>query len=148
MRYEVYSNLQATDDFSIVDFISEGKNGQIPKRIVFTATGRTGVYNLAFGDIDENGEIDDYCIINNGGRNKILATVVSVIKAYSERFPERFIFFRGSTTERTRLYRMAIGLNLEELCAEFNIYSYVNEEIRPFSRDIEVTAFLIKRKNV
>ncbi len=54
MRYEVYTTLRATDDFSIVDFISEGKNGQIPKRIVFTATEREGVYNLAFGDIDNN----------------------------------------------------------------------------------------------
>lgn len=148
MRYEVYTNLQITDDFSIIDFISEGKKGQIPKRISFTATEWTSVYNLAFGDIDENGEIDDYSVSDNGDRNKILATVVSVVKAYTERFPERFIIFRGSTIERTRLYRIAIGLNLGELSDEFNIYAYVNEEIIPFTRNINVTAFLVKRKIV
>lgn len=31
-------------------------------------------------------------------------------------------FFSGSTPERTRLYRMAISLNIEELEADFGIF--------------------------
>lgn len=81
-----------------------------------------GIYNLAFGDIIENGEIDDYCITDNGDRNKILATVFDVVNTYTARYPERMIYFRGSTIERTRLYRIAIGLNLEELSRVFDIY--------------------------
>ncbi|HET6253734.1 MAG TPA: hypothetical protein VFE32_06660 [Puia sp.] len=75
MKYEIYDQLEIADDFSIIDFISEGKNGRIPKRIEFTLTDVPGIVNLAFGDIDANGEINDYSISNNGDRNKILSTV-------------------------------------------------------------------------
>ena len=75
----MYSELKLTDDFSVIEFINIGKNGAIPKRIAFTATELENVYNLAFGDIDVNGEIDDITISDNGDRNKILATVVNVV---------------------------------------------------------------------
>jgi len=148
MKYEVYSELNFTDDFSVIDFLSIGKNGAIPKRITFTTTELEYVYNLAFGDIDENGEIDDYTISDNGDRNKILATVVNVIDDYTKKYPERWIFFRGSTKERTRLYRIAVGVNLEELSRKFDIYAFDQEEVKLFAKDMEINAFLIKRKNV
>lgn len=148
MKYEIYTQLQATDDFSIIDFISTGRRGPIPKRIVFTATESKGVYNLAFGDIDENGEIDDYGISDNGDRNKILATIASVVKMYTDIYPRRLIFFRGSTVERTRLYRMAISLNMEELSKQFQIYALVDKEFLAFRKNMRVEAFLIKRKIV
>jgi hypothetical protein len=148
MQYEVYTNRKSTDDFGITDFISVGKKGSIYKRVVFSATELEHIYNLAFGDIDENGEIDDSQISDNGDRNKVLATIMDIIKKYTEKHPSRLIFFKGSSHERTRLYRMAIGLNLEELKDLFNIYMYVNESIIPFSKDQQAEAFLIKRKIV
>ena len=33
MKYEVYSEVEISDDFSVFDFISTGKNGDILKRI-------------------------------------------------------------------------------------------------------------------
>ena len=146
MKYEAYYDLKYNADFSIIDFVSIGKNGIIPKRIYFTATDMENVYNLAFGDIDEHGEIDDYRISDNGDRNKILATVYSVIDDYTIKFPERLIIFSGSTKERTRLYRMAVGINLEELSRKFDIYAYLNNELVLFCKNMEVNAFLIKRK--
>jgi hypothetical protein len=146
MKYEIYTNVKIADDFSIVEFTSEGKKGSIPKRIVFSATEWNRVYNLAFGDVDEHGEIDDSNVSDNGDRNKVLATVAKVVTDYSARYPERLIIFRGSTHHRTRLYRIAISLNLEGLSSLFNIYSYAGQEIVPFAKDIEADAFLIKRK--
>src|SRR5688572_27711918 len=109
MKYEMYSKYKFNYDFSVIDFISIGKNGAIPKRITFTTTGLANVYNLAFGDIDENGDLDDCRISDNGDRNKILATVFHVVNVYTKKYPERWITFRGSTMERTRLYRIAVG---------------------------------------
>lgn len=148
MKYEVYTNRKSTDDYNVTVFISEGDKGNIAKRIVFSATELENVYNLAFGDIDENGELNDYNISDNGDRNKVLATIVDVIRTYTEKYPHRLIFFKGSTDQRTRLYRMAIGLNLEELSEQFDIYAYVNEEIVLFEQGLPVSAFLIKRKIV
>ena len=113
MKYEIYSDLDYTYDYSVVDFLSIGKKGAIPKRITFTGTELVNVYNLAFGDIDENGELDDYRISDNGDRNKILATVVKVVDNYTKKYPLRWVIFSGSTKERTRLYRIAVGINLE-----------------------------------
>lgn len=58
------------------------------------------------------------------------------------------IYIIGSTKERTRLYRMAIGVNLEELSQIFDIYAFTNEEWALFTKNMEIEAFLIKRKNV
>lgn len=146
MKYEFYENIQITDDFTVFNFVSEGKKGSIPKRVVFTETEWDNVYNLGFGDVDEDGEIDDLSVSDNGDRNKVLATVVLIAEIYIKRFPERWIFFRGSTMERTRLYRMAIGRNLQELSLEFDISVYVGEKILPFDIDLKINAFLIKRK--
>jgi hypothetical protein len=43
---------------------------------------------------------------------------------------------------------MAVGLNLDELSLQFEIYAYVNEVIVPFASNMEITAFLLKKKNV
>jgi len=66
MKYEVYTEIKITDDFSIFDFFSVGRKGLIPKRIEFMPTEISDIVNLAFGDIDESGEIDDYSISDNG----------------------------------------------------------------------------------
>jgi len=147
MKYEMYSQYEFTYDFSVIDFISIGKNGAIPKRIIFKRTELANVYNLAFGDIDENDEIDDYSISDNGDRNKILATVFHVVDVYTKKYPERLILFSGSTSERTRLYRMAVSINLEEVSKDFEIYAYVDEELKLFTKGMEINAFVIKILN-
>lgn len=107
------------------------------------------VYNLAFGDVNKDNEIDDFIISNNGDRNKILATLAIVIGLFIEKYPDRMVYFRGSTKERTRLYRMAVGLNLEELSEKFEIYAEIgdNGDFVPFCKGMIINAFLIKRKN-
>jgi len=125
-----------------------GKKGYIPKRIEFTITEIQDIANLAFGDIDENNEIDDYSITDNGDRNKVLATVAYAAEIYLNKYPERWIYFKGSTQERTRLYRMAIGLNLDELTLKFDIYAEQANGIIPFRKNIEVKGLLIRKKNV
>jgi len=107
-----------------------------------------GVYNLAFGDVDEDGEVDDYSVSDNGDRNKILATVVAAVLEYTKRYPQRYIYFQGSTVERTRLYRMAISLNYTTLAETFNIYSQTTDgtQFVMFDKKLAAKGFLIKRK--
>ena len=76
MKYQYYTAAYVADDLSIFEFISSGKHGHIRKRILFQPTDMQGVYNLAFGDLSPEGEIDDQTISNNGDRDKILATIV------------------------------------------------------------------------
>lgn len=150
MQYEFYSDLVIASDLRVFDFVSVGKYGSIQKRVAFIPTELPGVYNMAFGDTNDDGEIDDYSISDNGDRNKILATLAKIIELYTNTYPERWIYFRGSTKERTRLYRMAVGLNLEELSQKFEIYAEVNDsaDFLIFQRDMQINAFLVKRKIV
>jgi hypothetical protein len=147
MKHEAYDGIRVSDDFAMFDFTSQGTKGAIRKRILFEATESDKVYNLTLGDVDENGELDDSVVSNNGDRNKILATVVEALGNYTTKFPDRWIFFKGSTRGRTRLYRMVVGLHLEDLSNCFEINAIVNEEIVPFTKNMEISGFLIKRKN-
>jgi hypothetical protein len=57
------------------------------------------------------------------------------------------IFATGSTKARTRLYRMGISNNLEEIQIDFEIFGLVGEKgWQPFQKHIEFEAFLVKRK--
>lgn len=97
--------------------------------------------------MDEADEIDDYVVTDNGDRNKVLATVAFIVEAYTRRFPDHWIIFRGSTQERLRLYRMAVGLHLEELLVLYEIWALVDVGIVKFRKNLKINAFLIRRKN-
>ena len=148
MKYEGYEAAGIADDLSTFEFLSIGKSGRFLKLIIFRPTEYYNLYYLAFGDIAENGLLDDGVITDNGDRNKILATVASAVERYTSRYPERMIYFRGSTKARTRLYRMAIGLNLEELSLTYEIYAHIDsqDQFPIFQKNMELSAFLVKRK--
>lgn len=150
MKYEYYVDLKSDVENGTFEFMSEGHNGRILKRIEFAPTQWVAINNLAFGDVKENGDLDDLTISNNGDRNKILATILKVVDTYTCAFPERWIYFQGSTEHRTRLYRMAITLNFEELSTMFEIYvdTTGQKEFVQFQKGLNVKAFLIKRKFV
>jgi hypothetical protein len=59
-------------------FISSGKRA-IEKVVEFTPTTLKNVYNLGFGDLLPNGEMDDTANSNNGDIIKIFATVVNIL---------------------------------------------------------------------
>ena len=129
------------------EFISTGKYGEVRKRIIFHPMDWEGVYSLAFGNIGPAGEIDDHTITDNGDRNKILATIARVVDYYTICYPRRWIYFRGNSKEKTRLYRMAVGLHLKELSSVFEIFGEVEgSDFIPFHKNMEISAFLIRRK--
>ena len=148
MKYEVYDNLRIGHNFEISEFKSIGKNGPFLKRIKFVDMGIDNVVNLLFGDVDQDNEINDRSITNNDDRDKILATVAKVIEIYTYAYPDRWVYFCGSTKERTRLYRMAIGLNLNELIERFEIFVETEDQegIIEFEKNVKASSFLIKRK--
>src|SRR5688572_26982983 len=102
-------------------FKSVGTNGVIPIVVHFTETEDTGIFDLAFGLILNNGILNDGIRLNNGDRDKILATIVAAISKFTTEYPEKVIWFTGSSPDRTRLYRMIITLHLEELSKSFTI---------------------------
>lgn len=148
MKYEYYECVNADESYSSFEFVSVGHNRNILKLVLFTPTSLPNIYNLAFGDKNEKGDLDDLTISNNGDRNKILSTILRAVDEYTCKYPDRYIFFKGSTEQRTRLYRMAVALHLEELSETFEIYADISGDLNfvLFQKGLNVKAFLVKRK--
>ncbi len=141
--------LYKSEEFlKIYEFVSEGPKGKIKKMVQFSETGTKDVYNLAFGDFDEESNtIDDFSVSNNGDSLKVLATVASTIYAFTEKYPNSWIFASGSTAVRTRLYRMGITNNLAEIKEDFNVYGLTEKgEWEDFIIGEDYDAFLICKK--
>lgn len=71
-KYEYFTEGEAT----LFKFSSEGPKGKIKKLVVYTQMLEADVYNLAFGDYnEENDSIDDTVITNNNDSQKVLTTL-------------------------------------------------------------------------
>ncbi len=139
--------LKAERELTIFEFVSEGPNGRIPKLIEFTETNLKNFYNLAFGDKDEKtGKINDKVISNNNDTDKVLATVASAVLAFTDKYPEAWVYATGSTNSRTRLYRMGINKYFEDVANEFFIFGESDDKWLPFEKEKDFEGYVVKRK--
>nr|WP_202803351.1 hypothetical protein [Pedobacter arcticus] len=129
------------------EFVSESNKNVIPKLVRYQETNLKGLYNLAFGDKNfQTGEIDDKAISNNGDSEKVLATVVATVYAFTDKYPKSWIYATGSTKARTRLYRMGISKYLKEIQSDFEILGETASEWKEFEIGKEYDGFLVRRK--
>jgi hypothetical protein len=150
MHYDKYLSILVSSDLLEFSFVSNGPNGEIKIVVQFNITENPTIYNLAFGNLLPDGTVDDTIKNNNKDRNKVLATVAAAIYEFTSKFIDKYIFFKGSTSQRTRLYRMVITNNLDELALDFNIYGVVIHNdgytIQEFKKGVDYFGFMIKRK--
>ena len=139
---------KAEDRFEFFEFYSEGPKGIIKKVVEYQKTSDENVYNLAFSDFDEDAKgIDDLSVTNNGDSIKVLATVASTVYAFIEKHPKVWIIATGSTSARTRLYRMGITNNLNEISEDFLIFGFTKDEHwEEFVVGKDYVAFLLTKK--
>ncbi len=146
MKIEKY-NLKSESGLTRFEFISEGPKGQIRKLIEFQATNDLGLFNLAFGDKDiGTGAIDDLVVSDNGDTEKVLATVVSALYAFCEKYPDAYIYASGSTKSRTRLYRIGITKHYDQMKEDFYLYGQSGDTFTEFESGKEYIGFLAQRK--
>ena len=143
-RYKVETSF----DLQTFEFTSEGSRGKIEKIVVYSEINLKDVYNLAFGDKDPlTGFLNDLTVTNNGDSQKVLATVAATLYAFTNEKPQASILATGSTAARTRLYRMGITNNLENIQQDFFIYGLTEKKNwESFRRNITYGAFLVQRK--
>jgi len=142
-RYDYF-----TEDYQDYEFYSEGPKGTIKKVVMFTRVQeKPAIYNLAFGDEDpDTGLVDDLITTDNKDRNLILATVANTINDFSNHFGKHYIYAKGSTPARTRLYQISIAGLLEQISMDFDVYGIIDNEPYTFQKNVNYEAFLVKRK--
>jgi hypothetical protein len=147
MKHSKY-NYRSENLFLLYEFLSEGPKGLIKKMVEYSETATENVYNLGFGDFEEKtGGINDLSVTNNGDSLKVLATVASTVYAFTEKYPKAWILATGSTAVRTRLYRMGITNNLEEIKEDFIVLGYTkDEQWEEFVIGEDYEAFLLTKK--
>jgi len=139
--------LASSDRLMTFEFTSEGQRGLIHKVVQYQPTNLKDIYNLAFGDKNQTTDsIDDTVISNNGDSEKVLATVAATAYAFTDRYPDVWIYAIGSTKSRTRLYRMGIAKFLEEVSEDFEVLGERNGAWEAFRRNVEYEGFLVRRK--
>lgn len=147
MKLERYE-LKAEKSLTVFEFVSEGPKGKIPKLVQYGETNLKDFYNLAFGDKNlTTGEIDDSVVSNNNDSDKVLATVVATVYAFTDKHSDAWVYATGSTKSRTRLYRMGLTKYLAEIEEDFDLYGQREGEWENFEKGVEYEAFLAQRKN-
>ena len=144
MTHPFYS-FTSTDGTIRFDFISVGQK-IIPKTIIFDLIYESNIFNLILADVLPNGEIDIKTVSDNGDRNKILATVAQAIVLFFEQHSDAWVLFTGSTPARTRLYRIAIHLELHSVIDRFNVYGICEGQLERFQPNRPYDKFAFSRK--
>jgi hypothetical protein len=139
---------QTKGNAELFRFTSIGPNGRIKKLIVYSQMLQEYIYNLAFDDYQEETDtINDAIATNNNDSKKVLATVASTLYLFTEKHPDCWVYATGSNDAITRLYRMGITANLEEIMEDFEIWSLRNSVWYEFEKRNEYEAFLVNKKN-
>jgi hypothetical protein len=146
MKEESYDNIRESNDVNDFDFISVGTKGNIHKRIRFCQTPIDNVVELMFGDAIGSHDVNYYSVTNNGDRDKILLTVARATRIFLEVNPEKTAYFVGSTHARTRLYKIAISLNLDLLLKDYEIFGFYENQWLPFKKNLNPSAFYVKKR--
>lgn len=103
------------------------KGRKINKVVNFTKLVSIGehIYNLAFGDYDENDcKLEVFVVSNNGYRDKVLNTVALTVLDFFEAHPDSVVIAKGSTPSRTRLYQMGINKNLDIITTRLDVFGF------------------------
>ena len=148
MKLERYQ-LKTSKNVKVFEFVSEGPKGRINKLVQFSETNLEGFYNLAFGDKNSvTGELDDLAISDNGDMEKIFATIVAAVLAFTERNPGALVYATGSTPSRTRAYRMAISKYYTEITDSFKLLGETENDLEEFEKNKVYNGFVVVRKNI
>jgi hypothetical protein len=142
-----FYNFESSPDALRFEFDSISPQKHIRKIVEYTPLPQNpNIYNLGFGDLQEDGSIDDLVVSDNNDTEMVLSTIVRTIFCFFEYRPEKTILFLGSTESRTRLYQIIISKYIDEAKDTFQIRGIRNNEVENFVKGLSYDAFLINLK--
>ena len=102
------------------------------------------VFNLAFGPVNANHQIDDQAKLTHLNHSKVFSTIVFEGLSFLVQHTDKFLGIDGSNSARAYLYYRCIQNNFEYLASYFDIYgvNYYSRILRDGSMDYETDDFL------
>ncbi|NBA87540.1 hypothetical protein GVN16_17335 [Emticicia sp. CRIBPO] len=146
MKSSVYK-FKTEETLTVFEFISEGPKGKITKIVKFNPTTIPGFYNLTVGDKNllTNG-INDKAISDNGDTDRVLATIISAIYAFTTSKKEAWVYAIANTKSRARFYRMGINKYFSGIQKDFDLFGFYGGGWEKFRKEADYIAFALKRK--
>jgi hypothetical protein len=138
---------ETSEDYLFFWFESCSSGCKIPKVVEYEEI-EEGTFNLAFGDVDENGRLNDSVVSNNGDMHKVLATVIQTVLTFLEIYPTRRVYFSGNSPARNRLYRAILSRDIESWSEMFEVDGILEGERITFQQNINFEGFIVKLKIV
>lgn len=152
MSINPYQNIETASDYQVYEFDSVGKV-TLRKRAKFEIIDEDDqLYNLALCTVLADGTEDCSSASKNGDMDTVLETAAQIALIYSNKFPERKIFLRGSDPLRSRKYQIGINAHLRPLSDAFEIEGVmINEEneitlVEPIQQGKNYQGFIFTRK--
>jgi hypothetical protein len=152
MSINPYLNIETSTDYQVYEFDSLGKE-MLRKRVLFDLVDADEqIYNLALCTILADGTQDCASASRNGDMDTVLETVAHIALIYTNRFPERKIFFGGSDSIRSRKYQMGINAYLDTMKRMFVIEGVIVDKFNSlilredFQTGKNYTGFIFTRK--
>jgi len=115
--------LHENDDATQFVFFSEGIKGRVMKAVIISPYDpKRNRWNLAFGDVGADGEVDDSVVTNNNDVAKVIGTVAAAARSFSEKHPQSALVIYPVDEKRKRLYNAVIHRRFVEIQTIFEIY--------------------------
>lgn len=146
MNHKFYA-LQSSEDYLTFNFQSISSDRVVAKRIQFVPI-QNDLYNLAFGDLDEKGEIDDLIVTNNNDTHQVLATVIQAIFLFLNNYQQCSVYFEGSTSSRTRLYQIILAKEMQNWNDTFTVFGISEGLISGFETERDFDSFIVRLKDL
>ena len=146
MDYKPYK-LNVNEESTRFQFQSIGKRG-IFEKVISIKPFSESVQNLALLDYDPiTNEESDISVTDNGDMPEVLATTLMAINMFFEKYPDQFIYFKGSTKSRTRLYQISINKAYSDIQNNLVIYGWCNEGWKNFEPTLSFESFLLGKRS-
>ena len=145
MKHPVYPVI-SSDDSLRFEFDSVSDTQTIRKVVLYARYADTVIFNLAMGDLLNEGTLDGQVRSNNADMDTVMATVVHTLLLFFKQYPGSLVYFEGSTASRTRLYQIIISRELDEASRLFLIQGIRNHEPEPFRIGQSYQAFLLSQR--
>ena len=106
------------------------------------------IVELVFGDLTDTYSIDFMTVSDNQDMKMVISTVIKSVKLFLGKYPDKIIYFRGSTPSRTRLYRAVISKNIDTTELFYDVLGILeNEQSEPFDKNNSYIGYLIIKKD-
>ncbi len=108
-------------------FKSIGEKGKIVKVVAFSRN-EDNTCNLGFGDLGNDGFIDDLVVTNNQDARKVLKTVAKIAIDFLVQNPTEVLKIEPVDYQRKQLYNNIFQRYFQDINTLFNIWGILNGE--------------------